>query len=196
MDPLPSKPKMRVSDPCNPLYWFPKNIPEYCYYPKPPSPVPAPPSPLIPFPIPLPPQMPFVMPVAYPPMFPPMVPPASMPPLPFGVPIAPSNPMLPVAGIPYPPPALPAPIGPPLPPSLPTHTVQLAGMVPGLPGLVSSDGGINVLPFSDAYSDVLEKQKNKLIRKKMRKVLRDYEYYPYRGSRKLKKYLRKEYLYD
>lgn len=178
MDPLIGKPlknKPPGQDLCNPLYWYPRTIPEHCYFKdklKPdgsnpmskPLPVPVPMPPQL-FPIPMPPMYPLV-PTSYPkpPDFPmPMPPPM---PLPFGVPLAPTNPMLPTAGVPaY---------------SYPTlfplyREKQQAGMVPGIPGLVTHDGGINIMPFSDAYADMFEEYKQRIIRKKIQKVLDDYD---------------------
>lgn len=57
-------------------------------------------------------------------------------------------------------------------------------MVPGIPGLVSPDGGINILPFSDAYADMLEKHKQKMIRKRLQKLLNEYDKYPWKSRRK------------
>ncbi|KOB69520.1 Uncharacterized protein OBRU01_14405 [Operophtera brumata] len=213
MDPLaqkPLKPFLPGEDPCNPLYWYPKPIPEYCNKPKqpavprqplplPPQPLPSPPQPLpfrpmmpippiaIPVPYPMPPLMPPYppqpipcFPSAEPQFLPPPMPQFLPPPMlqipaPYGVPLVPTNPMVPFAGMPYPP------IFPPRP---------QAGLVPGIPGLVSQDGGINILPFSDVYSDMLEKHKQKMIRKRLQKVLDEYEDCPrnlkrrkYRGGR-------------
>ncbi|XP_050684009.1 YLP motif-containing protein 1-like [Leptidea sinapis] len=192
-------------DPCNPLYWYPKNIPEYCYYkipekPKIPNNTPQPLP--IPLPIPVPhlPQPPPIMP-----MPPPILPPPIVPPIP---PIVP--PILPIGPgmLPIPPPPLMVPINSPFlpiphlpygvhPPFIPpplfgqnyVPAPQL-GFVPGISGMVSHDGGINVLPFSDAYSDMLEKHKNKMIRKKIQRVLDSYENFPsrkyYRRLKQLK----------
>lgn len=223
MDPLNFRPLPNAwpkgEDPCNPLYWYPRNIPEYCQYnkvtpkiveatPVPPLPMPIPvPIPVLPRlpiapslpmqPVPMPPPMPMPPPIPMP-MLPPMPIPMPqipqflpmpnpfpvMPPLPYGIPIQPFSPMLPVGGIPYP--GYPPPLGSLLPP----YGIESRGaMVPGLPGLVSPDGGINVLPFSDAYSELLEKHKQKMIRKKMEKIIAKYEY-PKRGYRLTKKYRR------
>lgn len=181
------------NDPCNPLYWYPKNIPESCFpkgpkddegAPKPPVPLPIP----VPMPMPIPPPV-FRLPIVPPPpVAPPLMPP--LPPIPppymlpqvppsFGMPIAPS-PMFPGPGIPIPyyPPPYPIP---------PMYGQKQVGMVPGLPGLVTPDGGINILPFSDAYSDLLEKHKAKAFRKRFRHLYDKYDKYPrgeYRRHRK------------
>ncbi|RVE45062.1 hypothetical protein evm_010296 [Chilo suppressalis] len=176
--PLPDKDQM---DPCNPLYWYPKAIPEYCYLRSTPKPqrVEAPEG-VVPLPIPVPIPMPNIVPPIQPPIIQPMpvvdltpqypvpipiIPP--LPPVPFGVPLVPSNPMMPVAGIPYPPSSYPYP-----------YPSQQIGMVPGIRGIVSEDGGINILPFSDVYSDMLESHKNKMLRKRLRKLLGDYDRRP------------------
>lgn len=189
-----------ADNPCNPLYWYPRQIPEYCYHikgikSKPPSnrdPRPIP----MPIPIPIPP-IPAPIPVPAPPILPPIIPQPIMPlpySLPFGIPLAPTNPMLPVAGIPLPPQGMypPQPIYPPLPPiGLPPQVAspfatyvppygihrRPMSMVPGLPGLVAPDGGINILPFSDAYADLLEKHKQKMIRRRLQKLLDEYDTY-------------------
>lgn len=202
MDPLNQKPLAKKDDPCNPLYWYPRGIPEHCNKPeidndpKPPAPLPSPLP--VPIPVPMPPQpapvpvsvpfppmplpIPFQMPIpgTMPgslPLFPHMPMPAPFiprpqpipvfptPPLPYGVPLIPSNPMVPIGGFPYPymPPPPMFQQGPP------------AGMVPGLPGLVSPDGGINILPFSDAYTDLIERHKHKMLRKKLENLIKKYE---------------------
>lgn len=61
------------------------------------------------------------------------------------------------------------------------------GVVPGIPGLVSPDGGINIMPFSDAYSDMLEKHKQKMIRKRLQKLLNEYDRYPWKSRRKTRR---------
>ncbi|XP_063546823.1 uncharacterized protein LOC134754428 [Cydia strobilella] len=176
MDPLnldPSIPQLRGEDPCKPLYWYPRRIPDYCYAPKPdvgpppaklipePQPEPMPPIPLPPPPMPLPVPMPMYLPMPGPLALPlPM--PGLMPlpayaapaPMPFG---SPAYPLL------QPGPAIPA--------------IQ-RGLVPGVDGLVSPDGAINILPFSDSYSELLEKHKQKMIRRRLQKLLDEYEYYP------------------
>lgn len=48
-------------------------------------------------------------------------------------------------------------------------------MGPGLPGLVAEDGGINIMPFSDAYADLLEGHKQKMVRIRLQKVLDEYD---------------------
>ncbi|CAH0716458.1 unnamed protein product, partial [Brenthis ino] len=168
MDPLNHKLSYKynsnLEDPCNPLYWYPKNIPEYCQFriniapnrhehPVTSIPLPEPPRPSLPQ------LLPPVLPIA---------PPLIMPPPPPLLPIIsmlPSAPLLPEFNI--------RPKSP--------YNIMLpqsqAGMVPGLPGIVSRDGGINIMPFSDAYADMLEKHKNKMIRKKLRKIVNKYDYY-------------------
>ncbi|XP_046977631.1 leucine-rich repeat extensin-like protein 6 [Vanessa cardui] len=150
-------------DPCNPLYWYPRHIPEYCNFRTTEKPDPAmipllDPPPLQPIPLPMPAPIPPPLPVPFPPPLPPQYPPliSGMPPspfMPFGLPY--SNPMFPNYS-----PAFPAQIG----------------MVPGLPGIVSDDGGINILPFSDVYADVLEKHKNRMVRRRLNKFLDSQEY--------------------
>ncbi|CAB3225191.1 unnamed protein product [Arctia plantaginis] len=186
-------------DPCNPLYWYPRAIPEYCYNEK--EMIPKPdifqqPIPM-PIPVPLPPPMKLPQPVPFPQLVPSFMP--AIYPLPFGIPLAPTNPMLPIAGFPYPPspeympkptpPLMPPPPPKPLLPSpfatyVPPYGIQRRGlsMVPGLPGLVSPNGGINILPFSDAYADLLEKHKQKMIRKRLQKLLDEYDKYPWNSS--------------
>lgn len=51
---------------------------------------------------------------------------------------------------------------------------QPYGFVPPLPGLVTHDGGINILPFSDAYSDLLDKIKRRKLDRNIRKLLHRY----------------------
>ncbi|XP_047544400.1 formin-like protein 2 [Vanessa atalanta] len=119
-------------------------------------PLPAPP-PLLPIPLPLPAPIPPPLPAPFPPPlpspYPPLIP--AMPPLPF-MPFEPySNPMIPSYSPAFPP---------------------QVGMVPGLPGIVSDDGVINILPFSDVYADVLEKHKDRMIRRKLSKLLYSREY--------------------
>ncbi|KPI91923.1 hypothetical protein RR46_08349 [Papilio xuthus] len=175
-------------DPCNPLYWYPRRIPDYCYFktgPKTEKPITGP----IPMPIPVP---VFPKPIGPVPLLPPP-PPIIQAPLPVGVPFAP-NPMMPVSsGVAYP-----IASNAPPPPFLPYNTYasygnQQAGMVPGIRGIVTRDGGINILPFSDAYSDMLEKQKQKMIRRKLQRVLDDYEDYP-KNYYRLRKRLRNAYI--
>nr|XP_021187887.2 uncharacterized protein LOC110374491 [Helicoverpa armigera] len=274
-----SLPKPRLNDtrtgddPCNPLYWYPKNIPEYCNFRKLPTPptVPRPEIPIpVPIPVPIPPHLPIPMPIIPPPVIPPIMmppditppgppPPIMLPhpvmplpmPLPFGIPLAPTNPMVPVAGIPLPPPPVypmaypppypapypspygspyPHPMSPPLPyppsishhlpyhspiappfpsplpgpfpgplpgpfPGLPPHFSSPfpvpprrgIGLVPGIPGLVSPDGGINIMPFSDAYSDMLEKHKQKMIRRRLQKMLSEYDRPPWKAHKKTRR---------
>ncbi|CAG4942138.1 unnamed protein product [Colias eurytheme] len=183
MDPLDMRPlenKLRPGeDPCNPLYWYPRNIPEYCNYKvtnkpmiKPPLPMPLPvPIPMVPPPPPIPIPVP-PMPAPYP-IYP-------VPPLPYGIPIAPTNPMIPVIQNPYIPSMYPMPGFP---------SPAQAGMVPGLPGMVSRDGGINILPFSDVYADMLEKHRNKMIRRKLARIIGEYEDFPNRKTyNRLKKF--------
>lgn len=173
MDPIVQRPKdgQPRFDPCNPLYWYPRQIPEYCYYrptaqppmippiPLPlPVPVPVPqPAPPIPLPIPIPAPIPAPAPV-----MPPLISPQ---PIPI---IAPWNPIMPMSGLP--PPVMP--------PFYGAYQPPQAGLVPGIPGIVSRDGGINIMPFSDVYSDLLEKHANKLTRRKIRKLLKRYREYP------------------
>lgn len=216
MDSLIQKPLEKKDNPCNPLYWYPRDIPEYCNKPKPaphddfkppaplpppvpvPIPIPMPPQPVpvpilpppppipipIPFPVPFPGPIPAPMPL-FPPMpmpapflhMPPPIPAFPTPPLPYGVPLIPTNPMVPVGGFPYPympPPPMFQP-GPP------------AGMVPGVPGIVSPDGGINILPFSDAYTDLIERHKRNMISKKLAILLKEYESKSYRKRRKTRR---------
>lgn len=212
-------------DPCNPLFWYPKKIPDYCYSettPSPPDkrpgdgfpvpiPVPVVPPPAPPFHLSLPPrlEMPPV-PMAAPPSAPappglqgPMmaVPqqsaPVSVPipiqPIPYGIPLAPTHPMLPVFPQMYP--YAPSPF--PAFPSFPTYPIPPIyqqgppiGYVPGAPGLVSADGGINILPFTDVYTEMLEKHKEKLMQKKIERMMEKYE-----GKGKRKPYRRRMY-YD
>ncbi|XP_072931482.1 uncharacterized protein [Epargyreus clarus] len=182
MRPLPG-PYPRGEDPCNPLYWYPRNIPEYCNYrnfPIPPKPI----GPPLPMPLPVPvPQPSLMMPMPAPAPLP------LLPPLPYGVPIAPTNPMIP--GVrPY---QYEASLNPMVPSSYPYSSgPQQAGMVPGLPGLVTRDGGINILPFSDAYSDLIETHKNQMIRRRLQKLIREYEDFPNsRSYKRLRKYARR-----
>ncbi|XP_014369684.2 sulfated surface glycoprotein 185-like [Papilio machaon] len=179
----------KVEDPCNPLYWYPRPIPDYCYFnngPKTEKPIIGP----IPMPIPVP---VFPKPIGPVPLLPPPPSPLVPAPLPVGVPFAP-NPMMPVSsGVAYPIASNPLP-----PPFLPYNTYasygnQQAGMVPGIRGIVTHDGGINILPFSDAYSDMLEKHKQKMIRRKLQRVLDDYEDYP-KNYYRLRKRLRSAYI--
>lgn len=154
MDPLnnrelPNDNKLYPYNPCNPPYWYPRQIPEYCHnrnnvdLPHPLSTAaPSPPQKPLPF---EPPPLPIFEPI----------------PVPMPVPV-PLNPFLPVQQPGFMPPS----------PMIP----QQIGMVPGLPGIVSQDGGINIMPFSDAYSDMLEKHKNKVIRKKFKKIIRNLNY--------------------
>ncbi|XP_041987403.1 proline-rich receptor-like protein kinase PERK2 isoform X2 [Aricia agestis] len=46
-------------------------------------------------------------------------------------------------------------------------------MLPKLPGLVSKDGGINIMPFSDVYTDLFEKFKGKVARRELKKLARN-----------------------
>ncbi|CAF4744735.1 unnamed protein product [Pieris macdunnoughi] len=161
-------------DPCNPLYWYPRHIPEYCQYR-------APNKPDIKLPI----QVPLPVPL---PLVPPMPVPLPIPPLPYGVPIVPSNPMIPIVPNLYYPPISSH--------SAPFYPQPQAAMVPGISGIVSRDGGINILPFSDAYADMLEKHKNNMIRRKLERLLDRFDEYPNRGTyRRLKKY-RQALYYD
>lgn len=203
MDPLKQKPLETKENPCNPLYWYPRDIPEYCNKPslpsdgyEPPAPLP-PPGPLpVPIPVPMPPQpVPVPIPAPFPPipvpvpipipgpipapmpLFPPMPMPAPFmpmqppipvfptPPLPYGIPIIPTNPMVPVGGFPYPY----------IPPPPIFQQGPSAAIMPGMPGLVSSDGGINILPFSDVFTDFMEQHKQKIQRKKLDKLIKEYE---------------------
>lgn len=222
-------------DPCNPLYWYPQNIPEYCNFKKMPTPPTDPgqempiPMPLpVPMPLPLPIPMPEPLPILPAPVVPPIIippppaphgptPPIAVPhpimplpiPLPFGIPLAPTNPMVPVVGIPlpHPPPAFqmppqyplpyPPPYGSPYPSAYPPlfpslYSYQMPprsgmGMVPGISGLVSPDGGINIMPFSDAYSDMLENHKQKMVRRRLQKFLSEYERPPWKSRRKTRR---------
>ncbi|KAJ0183758.1 hypothetical protein K1T71_000181 [Dendrolimus kikuchii] len=198
-------------NPCNPLYWYPKPIPEHCFVstpaPKPaavvvPAPVPVP-IPIQPLPVSFIPPMPKIPPMPVIPPIPPLMPPFPAPPLPlpvplvplppipsidthspeplpFGVPMIPGMPAPPIPRIPYPayPPSAPygyPNIGYEIPniaygiPNIYMGRRQV-GMVPGLPGLVSPDGGINILPFSDVYADMFERYKQKTITKKLKKM--------------------------
>ncbi|XP_049885492.1 uncharacterized protein LOC126380256 [Pectinophora gossypiella] len=145
-----------------------------------PAPIPAAPIPA-PMPMPAPaPGLPGPM-LAVPPM--PAAVPVPIPPIPYGIPIAPTHPMLPVFPQPYPYPPQPFPAFPPFPtyPIPPIyHQGPPAGFVPGLPGLVSPDGGINILPFTDVYSEILEKHKQKMMKKQIEKMMEKYENYPKR----------------
>lgn len=173
-------------NPCNPLYWYPREIPDYCNFKIPPKPKITPISVPIPVPMPMPPPPPPPPPPMYPVPIPVPVPvqvPARMPmipgmplipqsfpvpplPLPYGLPLAPSGPIIPVPGFA---------------PGMQNFYQNygpfggMAGLMPGIEGMVSRDGGINVLPFSDAYSDLIEKHKNKMIRKKMKQLIKDYD---------------------
>ncbi|XP_031767190.1 uncharacterized protein LOC116413267 [Galleria mellonella] len=158
----------RGKDPCNTLYWYPKQIPNYCYITTPKPEIGAPRVP-IPLPIPVP------LPLA--PMFP--APPAL--PLPYGIPVAPSNPMLPIAGVPYSAPIVPFQYQ-------PYYRRNQLGMVPGLPGLVTRDRGINIMPFSDVYSDLMEKQKKKMLTEKLWQIFKAYDDYPWHRRIRSKKY--------
>ncbi|XP_063394440.1 inverted formin-2-like isoform X2 [Cydia fagiglandana] len=173
---VPSTPHLRGEDPCKPLYWYPRQIPDYCYAPKPdvapmPLPLPPPPPPML-LPLP-PPPMPLPLPMPPPPM------PLPMPmylPMPGPLALPPPIPGL----MPLPQYAAPAPMplgSPAYPPNLLPGPIQ-RGLVPGVEGLVSPDGAINILPFSDAYSELLEKHKQKMIRRRLQKLLDEYEYHP------------------
>ncbi|OWR50466.1 hypothetical protein KGM_203977 [Danaus plexippus plexippus] len=175
----PQETKPPDENSCNPLYWYPRNIPEYCYF-KPPvisitteSTHSSCATDRI---------LPPLIPVPPPPIYP--VPPI----LPLPPPMVPGLPSLPIAPpIPYnifQPPLVPI-----QPPQMSYDHVQLqpphypypiqgsqAGFMPGLPGLVTRNGGINIMPFSDAYADMLEKHKNKVIRKKLQRIIHKYEY--------------------
>lgn len=59
-----------------------------------------------------------------------------------------------------------------------------AAMVPGVPGLVSPDGGINILPFSDVYTDVIERHRQKILRKKLEKLIKEYDSKSYSKRRR------------
>ncbi|XP_048005929.1 nematocyst expressed protein 4-like [Leguminivora glycinivorella] len=189
---LPSKPYLKGEDPCNPLYWYPRHIPDYCYTPKytpaapSPKPIPVPPPepmplPLLPAPAPQPPMMlPMPMPLPAPPMPLPVPLPMYLP-----MPAAPAMPM-PMPGL-MPLPSYPAPAPFPMgPPAYPQNYMQVPtiqrGLVPGVNGLVSPDGAINILPFSDVYSELLEKHKQKMIRRRLQKLLDEYENNPKKKS--------------
>ncbi|XP_045784864.1 proline-rich extensin-like protein EPR1 [Maniola jurtina] len=184
-------------DPCNPLYWYPRNIPEFCNFDNTARPVSSEEPPIA-----------HTSPPAVPPVLVPMMPPP-VPILPQPIPMLP-HPSL-IAGV-SPLPLFPAPPSAPLisipsnpypyshinpisafsPHLLPYHPSfqrPPTGFVPGMHGLVTKDGGINIMPFSDAYADMLEKHKNKVIRRKLHKILDKYEHYPYsRNYRNLRKY--------
>lgn len=162
-----------TTNPCNSLYWYPRPVPAYCQLQKAPNSikVKVEPKPM-PIPVPLP-SHPIASPGTASMFYPPII----FPPSTFSSPIVPPQPIFPVieqnlllqsliGGFQDPMPSL----------------AHGTGMVPGLPGLVTRDGGINILPFSDAYSDLLEKHKQKMIRKKLYKILKRYEDYP-RSSR-------------
>lgn len=195
MDPLNSKSlksSLSEEDACNPLYWYPRNLPEHCYFKITLKPGPKPAPAILPVPLPsqqfpmgpMPPMFPVLPPYPISPGYPmplpmPMSPPSMPPmPLPFGIPLAPSNPMLPVAGVP-------AMVYPGFSHYRPQYQV---GMVPGIPGMVTHDGGINILPFSDAYADLLEKHKQKMIRKKIKRVLDNYDGYSGRRGGRRRRY--------
>lgn len=205
MDPLNFKPLPDKQDPnpCNPLYWYPQAVPDYCFktpnYEAPARPPPTTAAPL-PVPVPVPVPLPLPIPLPYPPIsypmpypapYPPMLPPAPAPPpmppvpSPYGIPVPP-NPLLPMPGVPFPP----------LPPYPAPPMSRQAGMVPGIPGLVSEDGGINILPFSDVFTDMVEEKKNKLIRKRYKQLVKDYEDYPWGRRRRHKKRRRKKTYHD
>ncbi|XP_050360612.1 uncharacterized protein LOC126780306 [Nymphalis io] len=150
-------------DPCNPLYWYPKNIPDYCNFRTSEKPVPA----MIPLPAP-PPVLSIPPPVlSIPPPFPAPFPPSLPLPYPQLIPAMPALSPLMLYGLPYSNPKFPS--------YSPAFHSQ-ASMVPGVPGIVSNDGGINIMPFSDVYADVLEKHKDRMIRRKLNKILDSYEY--------------------
>ncbi|XP_034839136.1 uncharacterized protein [Maniola hyperantus] len=195
-------------DPCNPLYWYPRNIPEFCNFANTPRPVSSEEPPIGPAPSP---PLPPVAPPVLVPMMPPPVPvlPPPVPILPQPIPILPSPPLIARApSLPLFPAPPPAPLisissnpypyshinpisgfSPHLLPYHPSFQRPQTGFVPGMHGLVTKDGGINIMPFSDAYADMLEKHKNKMIRRKLHKILDKYEYYPYsRDYRNLRKY--------
>ncbi|CAH2209523.1 jg22408 [Pararge aegeria aegeria] len=199
-------------DPCNPLYWYPRNIPEYCKFantvrqasseeppaanPLPPAPsmlIPMPPHPLslLPPPVPiLPPPLP-ILPSA------PLI--AGPSPIIAGssslFPAPRSASVISISSNPYPYShenpisaynSLPYQNSFPYYPSLQRSPT---GFVPGMHGLVTRDGGINIMPFSDIYADMLEKHKNKMIRRKLHKILDKYNSGPYyRDHRRIRKY--------
>ncbi|CAK1554139.1 unnamed protein product [Leptosia nina] len=172
--------KENMFDPCNPPYWYPRNIPEYCYYRVPNKPVPGKTPIKVPLPVPLPifPSVPHMPPIPPPPMAPPFF----VPPLPYGVPLAPTAPMIPMIPNQFMPPIMGQ-------YPFPELSRPQAAMVPGVPGMVSPDGGINILPFSDVYSDMLENHRNKMIRKKLERLLDEFDEYPNRNTyKRLKKY--------
>lgn len=164
-----------------------------------PMPIPLPEIPPLPIPLPI---MPLPMPLPFGiPLAPtnPMVPVAGipLPPPPLPMPFPPHQyPQLylpPYAAPPFPYPPMPAPYPPsfpqPSPPYAPPYPSPYPipprgmGMVPGIPGIVSPDGGINIMPFSDAYSDMLEAHKQKMIRRRMKKLLEEYERPPWKSRR-------------
>ncbi|CAG9138139.1 unnamed protein product [Plutella xylostella] len=172
----------RKDDPCNSLYWYPKHVPDYCYNrteapttttepPPPPPPMPAPMPAYMPYPVPsvmVPAPPPLVLPMPAPPPQYMMAPPAPPPQYMMAPPAPPPQYMM----------APSAPIGIPLPFNhfLPPPMFQrTAGLVPGIPGLVSNDGGINILPFSDIYSDMMERHKQKVISSKLKDLMDEYE---------------------
>lgn len=193
MDPLNQRPRNDKEDLCNTLYWYPRDLPDFCYKPRELEPVPLPPSPPlplpVPIPVPMPPQpVPLPIPAPYPPipapspvpipapipLFPgmpipaPFMPlPPPMPifptqPLPYGIPIIPTNPMVPVGGYPYPY----------MPPFLPSVFLQgpSVSMLSRVPGFMSPDGGINILPFTDVYTDVMEEYNTRNLQRRNRRV--------------------------
>lgn len=168
MDPLDFRHRYEIpkgEDPCHPLYWYPRHIPDYCYYKIPPHSI------IVPEVTPCPVKPPPVAAVTV----------ASSDPIPIPVPIAlPILPPSPVMQVPFPMPYPIPPMFPPIPPNMysPPLVSQDIGFVPPVPGIVSHDGGINILPFSDVYADVLERKKQKLITKRLREILEDYNDFP------------------
>lgn len=158
-----------IEDPCNPPYWYPRYIPEYCLEKTERKPKLHPP-PAVPIPVPHPVALPAIYPISnslpmnYPPsQILPNVPVPIARSLPIGGPYS----ILPVMGFPGESYQL-------------FRSHQQIGMVPGLPGIVSPDGGVNILPFSDAYSDLLEKHERRVLKERMQKVLRDHKRFSWR----------------
>lgn len=119
------------------------------------------------------------MPVPVPPplVAPALPPPLSVEPLPFGVPISATNPMLPVAAIPYPSrPSYPVP---------PYAYLRPPGVFAGRP-VASQDPekGINIYPVANAYANMLEHRKNKIMRKRLQSIIDDYDEYPWKKTSK------------
>ncbi|XP_023953100.2 merozoite surface protein CMZ-8-like [Bicyclus anynana] len=195
------------ADPCNPLYWYPRAIPDFCEFDstitppsseEPPADLPQSPPVLIPMPPPplpiLPPPLP-ILPPPYP-MLPPPIPILPMPNSPLNgppppIPLFPAHPSSSISVLSNPysyshlnPVSSQDSIS-----YYPSYLRPSTGFVPGIHGLVTKDGGINIMPFSDVYADMLQKHKNKMVRRKLQKILDKYEYNPY-SYKTLQKYER------